>query len=181
MEKTYSTTVLAVRYNKKLVFVADGQVTRGVTALKHHAKKVRQFDGFDVIGGFAGAAADAFTLFDLFEKKLKEFGGNLTKASVSLAKEWRTDKYLRVLEASLLVGDKKDLYLVSGDGNIIAPDSDNVMAIGSGGDYALSAAKGILSLKPKITAKEIATRAMDIASTLCIYTNNNFTFEEISC
>ncbi|MGI6680789.1 MAG: ATP-dependent protease subunit HslV [Bdellovibrionota bacterium] len=181
MKKIYATTILAVRYNKKLVFIGDGQVTQGAVVLKHHAKKVRKIEGYDVLGGFAGSAADAFTLFEMFEKKLKEFSGNLTKASVALAKDWRADKYLRVLEASLLVGDKKDLYLISGDGNIVAPDSDNIMAIGSGGDYALSAAKGIISTKPKLSAKDIATKAMKIASEICIYTNDNFTLEEIDC
>lgn len=179
MKEYKATTILAVRYGKKLVFAGDGQVTCGYSVMKKSAKKIKKLEDYDVLVGFAGAVADAFTLFDLFEEKLAENNGNVTKAAVNLVKEWRMDKYLRRLEAELIVGDKKDLLLLSGNGEIISPD-DNVLAIGSGGDYALSAARGILSTKPKMKAKEIAHSAMKIASDICVFTNSHFSFEEIN-
>ncbi len=178
MDEIHSTTILAVRYNKKLVLAGDGQVTVGSTIMKHGAKKIRRLKDFEVLAGFAGSAADSFTLFELFEAKMKEFNGNLSKASIALAKEWRTDKYLRRLEAMLIVADKKDMFLLSGMGDVITPD-DNVLAIGSGGNYALASARGIISTKPKIKAKEIAEKSMNIASKICVFTNDHFVFEEI--
>jgi len=178
MREFHATTILAIRYKKKLVFVGDGQVSYGYSVMKKSAVKVRKLASYDVLTGFAGSVADAFTLLDLFENKMSENDGNLRKAVISLAKEWRTDKYLRRLEAELLVGDKSDLFLLSGNGEVISPD-DDVLAIGSGGSYALCAAKGILSTKPKLKAKDIAKNAMEIASDMCVFTNKNFTFEEI--
>jgi ATP-dependent HslUV protease subunit HslV len=176
-EKVRSTTVLCVRRDNKVVMAGDGQVTVGDHVMKHSAKKIRRLFEDKVMAGFAGSTADALSLFARFENKLQEFHGNLSRAAVELAKEWRTDRALRHLDALLVVADTKGTFLLSGHGDIIEPD-DGICAIGSGGPYALAAARA-LAKNTKMNAKEIATEAMRIASEICIYTNGNFTVEEL--
>ena len=172
------TTIVAVRVNGKVAIAGDGQVTFGGNMiLKHKAKKVRRLYNDQVIAGFAGSVADAFTLFEKFEKKLEEYHGNLPRAAVELAKEWRMDKILRRLEALLIVADLEHLLIISGNGEVIEPD-DNVTAIGSGGSYALAAARALLKHSP-MTAVDIAREALEIAASICIYTNSNITVEEL--
>ena len=158
--------------------MADGQVTQGHTVLKHKAQKVRRLYGGRVIAGFAGSTADAFSLFERFEQKLKDFNGNLLRSAVELAKDWRTDKVLRRLEAMLLVADEETLLLLSGTGDIVDPE-EGLAAIGSGGPYALAAARA-LSENTDLSAGEVARKAMEIAASLCIYTNDHFTTEVIT-
>ena len=177
MEKFYGTTVIAVRRNGKTVVAADGQVTMGNSVIKSTARKVRRLYNDKVIAGFAGATADAFALFEKFEGKLKEYNGNLIKAAVELAKEWRTNKMLRYLEALLIVADKEHLLLISGTGDVLEPD-EPILAIGSGGNYALSAARALIA-HTDLSAREIALEALKIASEICIYTNQNFVVEEL--
>jgi ATP-dependent HslUV protease, peptidase subunit HslV len=172
-----STTVLCVRRDSHVVLAADGQVTLGEGVVKHNAKKVRRLFNDKILAGFAGSTADALSLFTRFENKLQEFHGNLARAAVELAKEWRTDRSLRHLEALLIVADSKGTFLLSGNGDVIEPD-DGICAIGSGGPYALSAARA-LAKHTKMVAKEIAQEAMRIASDICIYTNEHFTIEEL--
>jgi ATP-dependent HslUV protease subunit HslV len=172
-----STTVLAVRRSGKLVMAGDGQVTVGSTIVKHGARKIRVLADGAVLAGFAGASADAFTLFGRLEAKLGEFNGNLLRSAVELAKDWRMDKYLRRLEAMLLAGDRQGTYLISGSGDVIEPD-DDVIAIGSGGPFALSAARALVR-HTDLGAAEIAREAMQIASGICIYTNGEFVLEEL--
>ncbi len=177
--KVRATTILGVRLKNGAAMGGDGQVTFGDMALKQKAVKVRKFEGGKgvILGGFAGAAADALTLFGKFEEKLEEYNWQLQRAVVELAKEWRTDKYLRNLDALLGLMDKKHSYLVSGDGNVIEPDG-SVLAIGSGAGYAQSAAEALLSCK--ITSpKEIVKRSLSIAADICIYTNHNITVMEL--
>lgn len=170
------TTILAVKKDDKVVIAGDGQVTMGQSmAMKHTAKKVRRLYKGKVIGGFAGATADAFTLFERFEAKLEESGGNLTRAAVELAKDWRSDKYLRKLEAMLLVADTEHILILTGTGDVIEPDF-GVAAIGSGGSFALSAAKALLK-HSDLDAEEIAREAMEIAGDICVFTNHNLTME----
>jgi ATP-dependent HslUV protease, peptidase subunit HslV len=177
MEKIRSTTVIAVRRNGKVAMAGDGQVTMGETVMKNNAHKVRRmFDG-KVLSGFAGATADAFTLFELFEEKLKEYSGDLERAAVELAKAWRMEKALRNLNALLLVADGKKTLLLSGTGDVIEPAED-VIAIGSGGNYAYAAALAYLDCSD-YSAKEIAEKSLKIASGICIYTNENITVEEL--
>lgn len=171
------TTIIGLKKDNKLVIAGDGQVTMGSSILKHKAQKVRKLN-YNVIGGFAGATADAFTLFERLEQKLEKYSGQLLRSCVELAKDWRTDKYLRRLEAMMIVGDKKNLLVLTGNGDVVEPD-ENVIAIGSGGNYALAAAKALLSIKTTLTAKEIAVKSLEIAANLCVYTNNNFTIEEL--
>ena len=171
------TTIVAVRRKGKLVLAGDGQVTHGATVLKHKASKVRRLSDGSVLAGFAGSTADAFTLFEKFEAKLKEHSGKLTRAAVELAKDWRTDKLLRRLEALLLVADKDQTLLLSGAGDVIQPD-DDVIAIGSGGPYAMAAARALLE-HTDMDAREIASEAMKLAADICVYTNGNVTFEEL--
>lgn len=171
------TTIIAVRHNGKVVMAGDGQVTMGDTIMKHTAKKVRKLYNDTVLVGFAGSTSDAFTLFDRFEAKLEEFRGNLTKAAVQLAKDWRTDRILRRLEALLITADKTTSLLLSGTGDVIEPD-DTIIAIGSGGSYALAAARAMTKFST-LDARAIAENAMKIASDICIYTNNNLTIEEL--
>jgi ATP-dependent HslUV protease subunit HslV len=171
------TTIVAVKRNGKTVMAGDGQVTLGQTVMKATAKKVRRLGNGKVVTGFAGSVADAFTLFDRFETKLREANGNLKKAAVELAKDWRTDRVLRRLEALLMVADNDDMFLISGNGEIIEPD-EPIMAIGSGGSYALAAARALYR-NTEMEAKDIAVKAMEIASEICIYTNSNITVEEI--
>jgi ATP-dependent HslUV protease subunit HslV len=173
----HGTTVLCVRRDNKVVIAADGQVTMGDHVMKHTARKTRRLFNEKILAGFAGSTADALSLFERFEGKLQEHQGNLPKASVELAKEWRKDRALRHLEALLVVADPKNTFLVSGNGDVIEPD-DGICAIGSGGPYALSAARA-LAKHTKLSAKEIAQEAMKVASEICIYTNANFTFEEL--
>lgn len=170
------TTILAVKKDDKVVIAGDGQVTMGQSmVMKHTAKKVRRLYKGKVIGGFAGATADAFTLFERFEAKLEESGGNLTRAAVELAKDWRSDKYLRKLEAMLLVADYEHILILTGTGDVIEPDF-GVAAIGSGGSFALSAAKALLK-HSNLDAEEIAREAMEIAGDICVFTNHNLTME----
>lgn len=174
----YGTTIVAVRVNGKVALAGDGQVTFGGNMiLKHKAKKVRRLYNDKVISGFAGSVADAFTLFELFEKKLEEYRGNLPRAAVELAKEWRMDKLLRRLEALLIVADAEHLLVISGNGEVIEPD-DNVAAIGSGGSYALAAARALVR-HSGMGAAEIAKEALEIAASICVYTNTNITVEEL--
>ena len=172
-----STTVLAVRREGHVVLAADGQVTMDKTVMKHTAKKLRRLGDKAVIAGFAGATADAFTLFERFEAKLAEHAKSLPRAAVELAKDWRTDRFLRRLEALLLVADKDQTLIISGTGDVIEPDS-GAAAIGSGGPYALSAARALLE-NTDLPARRIAEIAMGIAADVCIYTNDNFAFEEL--
>lgn len=166
-----ATTVVAVRHDGRTAMAGDGQVTLGDTIMKGSARKVRKLADGTVLAGFAGSVADAFTLFEKLEEKLERYPANLTKAAVELAKEWRTDRYLRRLEAMLLVADAEELFLISGDGNVIAPD-DEVVAIGSGGSYALAAARALKDHAP-LEAPDIARTALEIAGDICIYTNRN--------
>ena len=173
----HGTTVLCVRRDSKVVMVADGQVTMGDHVMKHTAKKIRRLFDDKVLAGFAGSTADAMSLFERFENKLQEHHGNLQRASVELAKDWRKDRALRHLEALLIVADNKGTFVLSGNGDVIEPD-DGLCAIGSGGSFALSAARA-LAKHTKLPAKEIAQEAMRIASEICIFTNANFTMEEL--
>jgi ATP-dependent HslUV protease subunit HslV len=161
-----------------VVLVGDGQVTLGDTVLKGTARKVRRLYGDRVIAGFAGSTADAFALFERFEKKLKDYSGNLMRAAVELAKDWRTDKVLRQLQAMLLVADSEHLLLISGTGDIVEPE-EGIAAIGSGGPYAVAAARA-LARHTKLGAEELATAAMEVAAQLCIYTNGHFTVETLA-
>ena len=172
-----STTVIAVRHNGQVAVAGDGQVSFGETVMKHNAKKVRRMYNDKIIAGFAGGAADAFALFERLEAKLKEFHGDLTRAAVELAKDWRTDRMLRRLEAMLVVVDHKRSFIISGNGDVIEPD-DGILAIGSGGSYALAAAKA-LTKHSTLSARQIAEEAMHIASSICIYTNDHIIIEEL--
>jgi ATP-dependent HslUV protease, peptidase subunit HslV len=173
-----STTVLCVRRNERVVLAGDGQVTMGEGVVKHSAKKIRRLYQDKILAGFAGSTADAFSLFGRFESKLEQYHGNLGRAAVELAKDWRTDKILRHLEALLLVCDPQQTFLISGAGDVIEPDS-GVAAIGSGGPYASSAARALYE-NTNLSAREIAEKAMKIAGDICIYTNNNISLEELS-
>ena len=177
-ERIRSTTVLCVRRENKVVMAADGQVTHGSEVLKSSAKKLRRLYSDKVVAGFAGSTADAFSLFARFEAKLEQFNGNLPRSVVELAKDWRTDKILRHLEALLLVADNKSIFIVSGNGDVIEPD-ENVAAIGSGGTIALSAATALLR-NTKLNARQIVEQSMEIAGKICIYTNDQVTIEEMS-
>ncbi|MBI4479753.1 MAG: ATP-dependent protease subunit HslV [Acidobacteria bacterium] len=172
-----ATTILCVRRDEKVVMVGDGQVTLADNVVKHTAHKIRRLWNDRVLAGFAGSTGDALSLFSRFETKLEQFNGNLSRAAVELAKDWRTDRALRHLEALLLVADDKKTFLLSGQGDVIEPD-DEISAIGSGGPVALAAAHALL-MHTKLSAREIATEAMQIAAQLCIYTNNNLTIEEL--
>jgi ATP-dependent HslUV protease subunit HslV len=172
-----STTVLSVRRNGSVVLAGDGQVTLGESVIKHTAKKIRRLYNDKILAGFAGSTADAFTLFSRFEAKLEQYHGNLGRAAVELAKDWRTDKFLRHLEALLLVCDKEQTFLLSGQGDVIEPDGA-VAAIGSGGPYAQAAATA-LAQHTQLSARQIAEESMKIAGKMCIYTNDNVTIEEL--
>lgn len=172
------TTIIGVRKDGQVALAGDGQVTLGQNVIvKHGARKVRRLYQDKVIAGFAGSVADAFTLFERFEKKLEEYRGNLPKAAVDLAKSWRTDRALRNLEAMLIVADRDNLLIISGTGEVIEPD-DGIAAIGSGGSFALAAARALLR-KTDLPAGEIAKEAMEIAASICVYTNNNIIVEEV--
>jgi len=173
----HGTTILAVRKNGQVAMAGDGQVTLGNTVMKGNARKVRKtYDG-KVIVGFAGATADAFTLLELFETKLKEHGGDLTRAAVELAKQWRTDRILRQLEAMLLVADSSKTYVISGNGDVVEPE-EGAIGIGSGGSFAFAAALAYLE-QDALSAREIAEKSLRVASRICIYTNNNVIVEEL--
>jgi ATP-dependent HslUV protease subunit HslV len=174
----HGTTILSVRKNKEVVVGGDGQVTLGNTIMKGNAKKVRRLYNQKVLAGFAGATADAFTLFEKFEAKLEKHSGHLTRSAVELAKDWRTDKILRNLEALLVVADKDTSLTISGNGDVIEPE-DNIIAIGSGGPYAQAAAKALLENTSQ-NADEIVKKALEIAANICIYTNNNLTIEKLN-
>jgi len=175
--KIRSTTVICIRRDNKVVMAGDGQVTLGNEVIKASAKKLRRLYNDKVLAGFAGSTADAFALFARFETKLEQFNGNLSRSVVELAKDWRTDRILRHLEAILLVADVKNTYLVSGTGDVIEPD-EGIAAIGSGGQYALAAATALLR-STQLSARQIAEQAMEIAGRICIFTNDNVTYEEL--
>lgn len=172
-----STTILAVRRDGRLAIAGDGQVTFDKTVMKHKARKIRRIGDGKVLAGFAGSAADGMTLLDKFEAKLSEFRGNLTRAAVELAKDWRTDRYLRRLEALLIVGDTEHLFVLSGTGDVVEPD-DDVAAIGSGGPYAQAAAQALIR-NTKMPAEEIARESLAIAAKICIYTNEDISVETL--
>ena len=171
------TTILSLRKKGKVVIIGDGQVTLGNTVMKDNARKIRLTYHDQVITGFAGSTADAFTLFEKFDAKLEEYNGNLVRSAVELAKEWRTNKMLRNLEAMICVADKKDSLIISGNGDVVEP-KDGIMAIGSGGQFALAAARA-LTENSEMSAREIGEKSMEIAADICIYTNSNFTIEEL--
>jgi ATP-dependent HslUV protease subunit HslV len=175
--KIRSTTVLLVRRNDRVALAGDGQVTVGETVMKASAKKVRRLYNDKILAGFAGATGDAFSLLTRFEAKLEQYHGNLERAAIELSKEWRTDKILRHLEALLVVADEKTSFLLSGNGDVISPD-DGVLAIGSGGSYALAAARALIK-NTEMSAREVAVEAMRIAGEICIYSNSNVVVEEL--
>ena len=177
-ERIRSTTVLCIRRDGKVVMAGDGQVTLGHEVLKSSAKKLRRIYNDKILAGFAGSTADAFALFARFESKLEQFNGNLSRAAVELAKEWRTDRMLRHLEALLLVADSKNTYIVSGNGDVIEPD-EGAASIGSGGPFALAAATALLR-NTKLSSRQIAEQSMQIAARICIYTNESITYEELA-
>ena len=173
----HATTILAVRRDGRVAIGGDGQVTVGTTIMKHNARKIRRLYDDRILAGFAGATADAFTLFEKFEGKLQEYRGNLTRAAVELAKDWRTDRVLRRLEALLIVADAEHLFVLSGTGDVIEPE-EGVAAIGSGGPYAQAAAQALLA-HTSLSAREVVEEAMRIASRICIYTNDQVVVEEL--
>jgi ATP-dependent HslUV protease subunit HslV len=177
MPQFHATTILGVRHDGKVVLASDGQVTLGQTVVKHHARKVRRLYHDRVLAGFAGAAADGFALFNRFEAKLEEHRGNLERAAVELAKDWRTDRALRRLEAMMLVADTRAMYLLSGTGDLIEPD-DGVIGIGSGGPFAMAAARALVQ-HSSLGARAIVEHAMAIAAGICIYTNDRLVLEEL--
>ncbi len=176
--KIHATTILGLRYKGAVAMGGDGQVTLGDTVMKAKAVKIRRLYEDKILAGFAGAAADALALFERFEEKIDEYSGNLPRAAVELAKDWRTDKYLQKLEAILAVADKKHSFLIAGTGEVVEPD-DGILAIGSGGPYALAAARALISTKPKMTAEEIVKKSLLTAADICVYTNENITVEKI--
>ncbi len=173
----HGTTIIAVRRNGKTAIAGDGQVTIGSTVMKHNAKKVRKMYNEKILAGFAGATADAFTLFEKFENKLEQYHGNLTRAAVELAKDWRTDKILRRLEALMIIADHERSFILSGNGDVIEPEN-GVAAIGSGGPYALAAARALIE-HTQLDAKKIVEESMKIAAEICIYTNKEISIEEL--
>jgi ATP-dependent HslUV protease subunit HslV len=173
----YGTTIIGVRHKDQVAMGGDGQVTLGQAIVKQKSRKIRKIYNNTILAGFAGAAADAFTLFERFEEKLERFSGNLPKVVVELAKDWRTDKYLRRLEAMLAIMDKQSTYLVSGTGDVIEPD-DGIIAIGSGGNFALAAARSLVKYS-NLTAADITRESLQVASEICIYTNNNIVIETL--
>ncbi len=177
-ESFHGTTIIAVRRGGKVAIAGDGQVTLGTTVVKRGAVKIRRMKGGDVLAGFAGSTADALTLFDKFESKLEEFRGNITRAAVELAKDWRTDRILRRLEALLVVADREHTFIISGSGDVLEPE-DSIAAIGSGGPYATAAAR-MLMKHTDLDARAVAEEALTTAAGICIYTNNNISIEELS-
>ncbi|MGK2914331.1 MAG: ATP-dependent protease subunit HslV [Porticoccaceae bacterium] len=179
MEQYRGTTILSVRRNGKVVIGGDGQVTLGNTVMKGNARKVRRLHNDQVIAGFAGGTADAFTLFERFEAKLQQHRGNLVRAAVELAKDWRTDRILRRLEALLAIADKEASLIITGNGDVIQPEND-LIAIGSGGPFAQAAARALLE-NSELSARDIVEKSLQIAADICIYTNHNRTIEELDC
>jgi ATP-dependent HslUV protease, peptidase subunit HslV len=173
----HATTILAVRHQERTVLAGDGQVTFGNTVLKQGARKIRRLYNESILAGFAGSAADSFALFSRFESKLEQYRGNLERSAVELARDWRTDRLLRRLEAMLIVADRKTTFLLSGTGDLIEPD-DGIVAVGSGGPFAMAAARA-LSRHSALTARQIAEESMRIAADICIYTNPHLTIEEL--
>ena len=175
-EKWHGTTIVLLRKNGETVVAGDGQVSLGNTVLKSKAKKVRKIESRGVIAGFAGSTADALTLFERLEAKIEKHAGNLSRAAVELAKDWRTDKYLRRLEALMAIGDKENSYIISGTGDVLEPEGD-IIGIGSGGNYALAAGKVLMSTE--MNAEEIAKKAIEVASEICVFTNDSIKIEKI--
>ncbi|MFU8812059.1 MAG: ATP-dependent protease subunit HslV [Balneolaceae bacterium] len=178
LQNLHATTVLGVNHNGEVAIGGDGQATLDKTVMKSTVKKVRKLQNGTILAGFAGSTADAFTLFERFEEKLNEYNGNLQRGAVELAKEWRKDKYLQKLEALLVVMDKDHSLIISGQGDVIEPD-DQILAIGSGGAYALAAARALKQNAPNLTAHEIVETSLNIAADICIYTNHNLTILDI--
>jgi ATP-dependent HslUV protease subunit HslV len=178
MNKIYATTVVGIIHNGKAAMGSDGQATMDKTVMKSTVKKVRKLNNGKVLAGFAGSTADAFTLFEKFEEKLNAYNGNLQRAAVELAKEWRKDKFLQKLEALLVVMDSESTLLISGQGDVIEPD-DQILAIGSGGSYALAAARALKENAPELSANDIVEKSLNIAADICIYTNHNLTILDI--
>jgi ATP-dependent HslUV protease, peptidase subunit HslV len=176
-QSIHATTIICVRKNGKVAIASDGQVTLGETVIKHGAKKIRRLYNDKILAGFAGSSADSFALFSRFEAKLEQFHGNLSRAAVELAKDWRTDRSLRHLEAVMIVADEKSTFLISGTGDLIEPD-DGIIGVGSGGAFALAAARA-LNKFTNLSAKEIALEAMQIAGKICIFTNESISIEEL--
>ncbi len=176
--KMHATTIVGLIHNGKAAIAGDGQISLGDTIVKSKAVKIRTLRNGKVLTGFAGTAAEALALFELFEKRLDEFNGNLARASVEMAKEWRTDRGLQKLEALIIVTDGEKILLISGTGDVVEPD-DGIVAVGSGGSYALAAARALKFANPRLTAEKIASKALEIASEICVYTNNNITVESI--
>jgi ATP-dependent HslUV protease subunit HslV len=176
--KTRSTTIIGLIHNGQAAVAGDGQVTLDDAVVKAKAVKIRRMYEGRILSGFAGGAADALALYELLEKKIDEYSGNLTKASVELAKEWRTDKTLQKLEATIVVTDKEHIFIVSGTGDVIEPD-DGLVAIGSGGNYALAAARALIYANPKLSAEKIAVKALEVAAEICVFTNNNIRVETL--
>ena len=172
----HGTTIVLIRKDNDVVVAGDGQVSMGNTIIKKTATKVRRIEKRNVIAGFAGSTADALTLFERLEAKLEKHAGNLTRAAVELAKDWRTDKYLRRLEALMAIGDKEKSFIISGTGDVLEPE-DNIIAIGSGGNFALAAARVLMDTK--LSAEEIAKKSIEVASEICVFTNNNIKIEKI--
>ena len=173
----HATTILVVRHRDQTCLAGDGQVTLGATVVKHSARKIRRLYNNTILAGFAGSAADSFALFSRFESKLEQYRGNLERAAVELARDWRTDRLLRRLEAMMIVADRKSIFLLSGTGDLIEPD-DGIVAVGSGGPFAMAAARA-LSRHSQLNARQIAEEAMAIAADICIYTNTHLTIEEL--
>jgi len=174
----HGTTILCLKKGKDVVIAADGQVSLGNHIVKATAKKLRTLSGNKIVAGFAGSTADAFTLFERLEVKLDKYSNQLVRSAVELAKDWRTDKYLRKLEAMLIVADKDNILIVTGNGDVIEPE-DNIAAIGSGGFFALAAAKALMSIDTKMTAEEIALKSMNIAADVCVFSNHNIITEKV--
>ena len=172
----HATTIIGLIHNGTAAMAGDGQVTFDDTVMKNTATKIRRMHNDTILAGFAGAAADALALYELLEKKIDEYSGNLPRAAVELAKDWRTDKALQKLEALIAVTDKKNMFLISGTGDVIEPD-DGIITIGSGGPYALAAARAFIKCNPKMSAEKIAKQSMEIAADICIYTNHNIKVE----
>jgi ATP-dependent HslUV protease, peptidase subunit HslV len=178
LEKIHSTTVLGIIHEGKLTIGADGQATMGNTIAKSNVNKIRKLNDGKIITGFAGSTADAFTLLERFEEKLAAYGGNLRRSAIELAKDWRTDRYLRKLEAMLLVGDKDELLIISGTGDVLEPEN-KIAAIGSGSNYALSAALALKKHAPNLNSRQMVEEGLTIAADICIYTNHNFMIETV--
>lgn len=178
LKNLHATTVLGIIHNGEVAIGGDGQATLDKTVMKSTVRKVRKLQDDKILAGFAGSTADAFTLFEKFEEKLNSYNGNLQRAAVEMAKEWRKDKFLQKLEALLIVMDKDQALLISGQGDVIEPD-DNILAIGSGGSYALAAARAMVENSPELTARQIVEKSLNIAADICIYTNHNLSILEI--